>query len=66
MLSPKTITINGINDQSLSRRYLDVDSTFFQRHGRQMDVETTLCANLDNETPFRKIHILNITKHVLC
>ena len=27
-----------------TRRYLDVDSTFFER---QMDVETTFCANWD-------------------
>ena len=26
------------------RGYLDVDSTFFERHGSQMDVKTTLCA----------------------
>ena len=27
-----------------TRRYLDVDSTFFERHGRQVDGKTTLCA----------------------
>ena len=26
-----------------ANRYLDVDSTFFERYGRQMDVKTTLC-----------------------
>ena len=26
-----------------TRRYLDVDSTVFERYGRQMDVKTTLC-----------------------
>ena len=26
-----------------TRRYLDVDSTFFERYGRQMDVKTTVC-----------------------
>ena len=25
------------------RRHLDVDSTFFEIYGRQMDVKTTLC-----------------------
>ena len=30
-----------------TRRYLDVDSTFFERHRRQMDVKTTLCACWD-------------------
>ena len=27
-----------------TRRCFDVDSTSFERYGRQMDVETTLCA----------------------
>ena len=27
-----------------TRRYFDVDSTSFERYGRQMDVKTTLCA----------------------
>ena len=27
-----------------TRRYLDVDSTLFERYERQMDVKTTLCA----------------------
>ena len=26
-----------------TRRYLDVDSTSFERYGRQMDFKTTLC-----------------------
>ena len=32
--------MNPIN----TRRHLDVDSTLFERPGRQMDIETTLCA----------------------
>ena len=27
-----------------TKHYLEVDSTFFERYGRQMDVKTTLCA----------------------
>ena len=27
-----------------TRRYLDVNSTFFERNGRQMSVKTTLCS----------------------
>ena len=27
-----------------TRRFLDVNSTLFERPGRQMDIETTLCA----------------------
>ena len=30
-----------------TRRCFDVDSTSFERYGRQMDVETTLCAYWD-------------------
>ena len=32
---------------SNTRRYLDVDSTFFERYGRQMSVKTTLRAYRD-------------------
>ena len=27
-----------------TKHYLDVDSTFFERYGRQMDLKTTFCA----------------------
>ena len=37
------ITAISIN----TKRYFDVDSTFFESYGRQMDVKTTLCAYWD-------------------
>ena len=45
-------SINSYNKNTLytrknpvnTRRYLDVDSTSFERHGRRMNVKITLCA----------------------
>ena len=36
-------TLNILNPVN-TRRYLDVNSTFYERHGRQMDVKIMLCA----------------------
>ena len=47
------------NNSVKTRRYLDVDSTFFECYGRQMDVETTLCAYcyvISCLSSFRDIH----------
>ena len=34
----------SLRTPAITRRWFDVDSTSFERYGRQMDVETTLCA----------------------
>ena len=50
-----------------TRRYLDVDSTSFERYGRQMDVKTMLCAFyplLNN--PFYILFHLTSTLCCLC
>ena len=45
LMATKNHTAKSFKHYPVStRRYLDVVSTFFERCGRQMDVETTLCA----------------------
>ena len=47
--NPISANVNPAN----TRRCFDVDLTSFDRYGRQMDVETTLCANV-KYSPHRK------------
>ena len=51
--------IDKIDPVVKTRRYMDVDSTFFERYGRQMDVKTKLCAYTGRmKEPLKKLQNL--------